>query len=393
MFFRRKESQIRPSVKKVSELINTKSHNQKKYVSLLLVPSYSTGKTRSLRIPRAVLHGVAIFLFVIFSVVIGFYLRSLHFERAARNLSLFLDETVETFYAFRYESELVQNELVDATVQIYEQLSKEQMRAQFEIYHQERRHQGNLEDVWNIIDEIEYQIRELEEVQQEIRSNLGARSVIPPIANILLQMDESQETLRLSLTPEFTLEEEAVPVIGLLSFAQVPVLSEDKLINRLDFLMNELEIQRQLLNNLEYYRQKMEPYLLNYPTLWPIRGRISSGFGWRRDPFGGRTSQHHNGIDIPARTGTAIRAAGGGTVTFSGWNGGYGNTVIIDHGIGITTMYSHNSRNRVSVGERVERGDIIANVGSTGRSTGPHLHYEVRRNGTAINPVPFLIKH
>jgi murein DD-endopeptidase MepM/ murein hydrolase activator NlpD len=209
-------------------------------------------------------------------------------------------------------------------------------------------------------------------------------------------MEASQETLREELASELEAllpSEQAVPVVGLLGFNSQPNLSEDELLNRLIILTAELDMQRRLLDNLESYRGRMGSYLSNYPTIWPIRGQISSGFGWRRNPMSGRGSEHHNGIDIPASTGTPIRAAGGGTVTFSGWNGGYGNTVIIDHGGGLTTMYSHNTRNSAVVGQVVERGEIIAYVGSTGRSTGPHLHYEIRRNGTAVNPISFLLEH
>ncbi|MCL1862797.1 MAG: M23 family metallopeptidase [Defluviitaleaceae bacterium] len=388
MFWRKNEPQTRPAVKKASELINTKSHNQKKYISLMLVPSYSTGKTRSLRIPRAVLYGLAIGMFIVCSVITGFYLRSLYFEGVARSLTHSLEETQATFYEFQYQAEQAQSELIDATVQMYEQLSEEQARAQLEIYRQERRHQDTLEDIWDIIDDLEDQIREFDEVQQEMRSNLGSRRVIPPIAGLLSQMEETHDNLRESLVQERVLG--AYIVEGM---TQNAALAETEMLERLSFLTTELEIKRQLHDSLEYYRQKMEPYLLNYPTLWPIRGQISSGFGWRRNPFGGRGSEHHNGVDIPARTGTPIRATGGGTVTFSGWRNGYGNTVVIDHGIGLSTKYAHNTRNSVREGERVERGQIIAYVGSTGRSTGAHIHYEVRRNGVAINPAPFLIEH
>lgn len=399
MFFRRKEPTTRPAVKKVSELINTKSHNQKKYISLMLVPSYSTGKTRCLRIPRAVLYGFLLVAFIIFTVVMGFYLRSLYFQQIARSLNSTLNETQATFYAFQYETEQAQSELIDATEQMYKQLSEEQMRAQLEIYRQERRHQDTLEDIWDIIDDLEDQIREVEEIQQEIVNNLGARSIIPPIASMLAQMDETQEALRESLIGEVIIIEDTMPalaaqptpVVGLLSYTPQPPLSEAELLDRLTELRAELQIQRALLQSVEDYKEEILPYLLNFPTIWPVSGQISSGFGWRRSPFG-RGNEFHNGVDIPARTGTPIRAAGGGTVTFAGWRNGYGNTVIIDHGSGITTLYAHNTRNIATEGSRVERGDIIAHVGSTGRSTGPHLHYEVKRNGTAVNPVPFLLE-
>ncbi len=122
---------------------------------------------------------------------------------------------------------------------------------------------------------------------------------------------------------------------------------------------------------------------------WPINAPISSGFGYRVHPIFG-TRRLHKGIDQGASTGTPIAAAKGGTVISSGWQNGYGNTVVIDHGSGITTLYAHQSQLGVSAGDRVNRGDVIGYVGSTGNSTGPHLHFEIRSNGTAIDPVPYL---
>ncbi|MCL1786939.1 MAG: peptidoglycan DD-metalloendopeptidase family protein [Defluviitaleaceae bacterium] len=125
--------------------------------------------------------------------------------------------------------------------------------------------------------------------------------------------------------------------------------------------------------------------------LWPVPGRthISSYFGSRRHPIRG-TNETHWGIDIPAPAGTRIVAAEAGVVRLSTWHGGYGNTVIIDHGDGYSTLYAHNSRNRVTVGQHVNQGDHIADVGTTGTSTGNHLHFEVRRNGVAVDPLPYL---
>lgn len=117
----------------------------------------------------------------------------------------------------------------------------------------------------------------------------------------------------------------------------------------------------------------------------PVVGVVTSGFGYRVHPIF-KVVRFHTGIDISASYGTPIRAAAGGTVVFSGWRRAYGLTVIIDHGDGIATLYAHCSSLYVSEGERVEAGQVIAAVGSTGLSTGPHLHFEVRRYGTPINP-------
>lgn len=118
----------------------------------------------------------------------------------------------------------------------------------------------------------------------------------------------------------------------------------------------------------------------------PVRGRITSRFGWRIHPIS-RVRRMHTGVDIAAPSGTPIAAAGGGEVIFAGRKGGYGNAVIIDHGRGRTTLYGHMSRIQVRVGQVVQRGLIVGNVGSTGFSTGPHLHFEVRQNGNPVNPL------
>jgi len=123
--------------------------------------------------------------------------------------------------------------------------------------------------------------------------------------------------------------------------------------------------------------------------VFPANGSISSGFGNRIHPILGY-SRFHAGIDFAASHGSAIRAADSGRVIFSGWYGGYGQTVIIDHGNGISTLYAHASRLLVNEGQNVQQGQSIAAIGSTGLSTGPHLHFEVRQNGNPVNPMAYL---
>ena len=115
----------------------------------------------------------------------------------------------------------------------------------------------------------------------------------------------------------------------------------------------------------------------------PSRGTISSRFGQR-------WSSTHTGVDIAVSRGTPIKAADGGLVTFAGWNGGYGNLIIIDHENGFVTYYAHCNSISVKKGQRVARGETIGTVGSTGNATGPHLHFEVRKNGVPVNPLNYL---
>jgi len=126
--------------------------------------------------------------------------------------------------------------------------------------------------------------------------------------------------------------------------------------------------------------------LLAGSFIWPVRGPITSGFGWRIDPFIHRRALH-TGIDIAAPMGAPIAAAADGTVIYVGWMTGYGNVVVLDHGNGVSTVYAHLSASAVHVGQVVHRGEIIAHVGMTGWSTGPHLHFEVRQDGQPIDPL------
>jgi murein DD-endopeptidase MepM/ murein hydrolase activator NlpD len=122
---------------------------------------------------------------------------------------------------------------------------------------------------------------------------------------------------------------------------------------------------------------------------WPCNGGVASPFGNRLHPIYG-TYRQHTGVDLSCSNGAPIAAAGSGVVIQAGWNGGYGNAVMIDHGNGLATLYGHQSSIAVSNGESVTRGETIGYVGSTGASTGPHLHFETRVNGTPVNPCPYI---
>jgi len=126
------------------------------------------------------------------------------------------------------------------------------------------------------------------------------------------------------------------------------------------------------------------------PSIWPVSGKLESGMGGRRNPFGGRGFEYHEGQDIDASYGTSVMVAAGGTVTIAGRQRGYGNVIYVDHGAGLSTRYGHLSEIDVKIGQTVTRGQTIGLVGSTGRSTGPHLHYEVRINNQPVDPRQYL---
>jgi murein DD-endopeptidase MepM/ murein hydrolase activator NlpD len=117
--------------------------------------------------------------------------------------------------------------------------------------------------------------------------------------------------------------------------------------------------------------------------VWPVNGVLTSGYGWR-------WGRMHEGIDIAAPSGSPVVAAAAGTVIYAGWMGGYGNLVVIDHGGGVATAYGHNTGFAVGTGQSVGQGQVIAYCGSTGNSTGPHVHFEVRINGAAVDPLGYL---
>lgn len=149
------------------------------------------------------------------------------------------------------------------------------------------------------------------------------------------------------------------------------------------------ETSRQIQAELRRKQNSNPVALGNGRFIWPVRGPISSPFGWRLHPIL-KKKIFHSGIDIAVPFGASVRAADAGVVAVSGWQGGYGNFIAIDHGNGLATCYGHNSRLLVKEGDKVSQGQVIALAGSTGLATGPHVHFEVRRNGTTVNPMSFL---
>ena len=145
------------------------------------------------------------------------------------------------------------------------------------------------------------------------------------------------------------------------------------------------------MNRIERELRAYEARHSHTPSIWPVEGTLESGFGGRRNPFGGSSYEFHSGQDIDAAPGAPVIAGASGKVTFTGWQNGYGQLVVVDHGRGLTTRYGHLSVIAASVGQLIKRGELLGRVGSTGRSTGPHLHYEVRINDQPVNPLQYLL--
>jgi len=172
-----------------------------------------------------------------------------------------------------------------------------------------------------------------------------------------------------------------------------PIQSAEDLGRQLDLLQSRLSAQADSLSMLDVALTRRSADQARLPTAMPVRDYpyLSSSYGWRRHPVTGRYSMHE-GLDFSAPTGTPILAASGGVVLDARYHAGYGNMVEIDHGDGLVSRYAHARKLLVSAGDLVERGQPIALVGSTGRSTGPHLHFEVRMAGQPLDPKLFLGK-
>jgi len=157
-----------------------------------------------------------------------------------------------------------------------------------------------------------------------------------------------------------------------------------------DRLKSEAVSREESLSELEKLLQTKKEMLIHTPSIWPVHGWVTSGFGFRTNPFTGLT-QMHEGLDISNRIGTPVIAPADGIVSATGKDLSYGMVVVISHGFGITSRFNHLSKILVGAGQKVKRGDVIAEVGTTGKSTGPHLHYEVRVDGIPVNPARYIL--
>lgn len=157
----------------------------------------------------------------------------------------------------------------------------------------------------------------------------------------------------------------------------------------METLKQHIEKTMETVGDIKDYLSQQKDLYMATPKGWPVDGNITSHYGKREHPKTGE-EDFHTGLDITSSPGNPVKATADGIVSFSGWSGGSGNLIVIEHGFGYSTCYAHNKMNAVSIGRRVKRGDIIAYLGSTGNSTGPHVHYEVWKNGRAVNPKSFI---
>jgi murein DD-endopeptidase MepM/ murein hydrolase activator NlpD len=203
--------------------------------------------------------------------------------------------------------------------------------------------------------------------------------------NLLLSMINDRGDTALSIPISRSIDQTTLLAINEEKIQQPSVIDEIKNITTDD------EISEMIAEQIHKYRDLIDEvssqfdFLEAYPDYSPVKGYVTSNYGYRRDPFTGLTS-FHRGLDIAASKGTEIRASGSGVVTYVGYKGNYGYMILISHGYGYETVYAHNSKNLVTVGQQVTKGDVIALLGSTGRSTGPHVHFEVQLDGKQINP-------
>ena len=220
--------------------------------------------------------------------------------------------------------------------------------------------------------------------------------VIERQKNEIAELENTTTIVKNKLSQLYDLEAKVRTMVGLEASSVEP---QNKLLTSEmateDFDPSTEDLAKILQNEYAHYDdfiaslEKQLDYLDAKPDLWPVKGKITSKFGYRIHPITNK-KQFHKGIDIANSLDTDVKTAGSGIVTFSGWNGGYGNVIKISHGYGYQTVYAHNNKLLVKVGDKVEKGDIISKLGSTGRSTGPHVHFEIHFNGQQINPLGIL---
>jgi murein DD-endopeptidase MepM/ murein hydrolase activator NlpD len=230
----------------------------------------------------------------------------------------------------------------------------------------------------------------LSDLEAENRSLRDHKSRVETTLEQMAQRLDQMESEATRLAQEVGLKELPAerPAAGgaLVPYAQSDPRVVDEEIQALGNRLQALDLSFDTIGEAWQERAKV---LAHTPSLLPVIGFFSDGFGWRKDPLTGQKA-FHEGVDIVAQTGTSVRAPADGIVVAAGRNSSYGKAIDLSHGYGMGTRFGHLSAVMVRPGQRVRRGDVIGRVGSTGRSTGPHLHYEVFKEGRQVNPRRYL---
>lgn len=224
------------------------------------------------------------------------------------------------------------------------------------------------------VKELEKELSYLKEFDKRLRRVIGLDK--GSVASRLVGLGGAEESSTVALQEAWKLEKGKL---------------KEKMGKELADMEKEISQQQASFQELREYLENQRSLLASIPTIWPVKGWLTSGYGYRRSSFTGK-KEMHEGLDIAAWPGAPIVASADGMVSFSGSLSGFGYVILIDHGFGYTTFYGHNKANKVRKGQRVKRGDIIAYVGNSGRSTGPHLHYEIQVNGVPVDPTKYIIE-
>lgn len=334
-------------------------HSQSKYFTIMLVPDASSSKVKSLKIPHWILYLTSCVALCIVTALMISVLSNEVIVQSAENAKMQMHKAEEQYLDLETQNSQLEDE-------------KKQLEKDFESQSKVYNTQIDIfkEQILGSFNKIE----ELEKSREELYDKMSSSESSPVKKEDYVAIATSDDKY------------EAVTVFS----AGGAKTKESEIYYLISSLNEKLDVAEESYNTLSGHANKYFAFKDAYPSVWPMRGTITSEVGNRSDPFGGGSGEYHSGLDIAAPTGTIVRATGAGRVIKAEIYGGYGNCVIIDHGYGITSLYGHNSELIVKNGDYVKRGDIISKVGSTGRSTGPHLHYELRLYDTIQNPRDYL---
>lgn len=303
---------------------------EKREYTFMIVPHHGKAVVRQIRIPMKLIHYSAAAACVFFLLLGGFFIRYWHVTNAVKT-----------------------------------------EKAELETLRQVN---GNQEE----------QIQALAKVTADLQQDMNRLNKLDADLRRIVNSDDSNATSRAGLVRPATGQNEEFNGQGGPSNVDVT-----DLLKTAEEIKDSIQAREQSLTNLKEALNEKKARLAAKPSIWPASGQVTSRFGYRQSPWGGG-GDFHPGIDIANDYGTPIVATADGKVIFSDWYSGYGMLVQIDHGNGIVTMYGHNQQIVVKNGDVVKKGQVISYMGSTGLSTGPHVHYEVRINDKAIDPAGFL---